>query len=385
MALTVSVLLHLLGIWLAYVLAPVESELQQFWVRRPKRVIEPQRFTSHPTLPVPRPLLEQLRSEGTPQDVDIGTVSVPGDILVRPDILLAEQSLPQVAGGGKRPWESKKESLRVDLYQLKPTGKPLALVDPVALDAERRRRTVAIIDPETGKLKQAFLHLPAYTNAPTPCEGCPGYHGGRQAREIYNFITWGAALSGRVPIQTEIHWFKLGGCIRWPAPALKGFDKRDPIHTYGCRPRRHILSYAQMKEYSVLLLQYMDVESTETLGRYLIEGGFAMMNRTQLALVRQELQSKVGQRIKAVTLELGHPIFHSYYDFTRYVPGNGICPFGIVPIRGLQLDGRLVAVVGIGFVMDQNCPGNEFYVNVIAYGLIQPSPMGGRYISRRTD
>ncbi|NKB66353.1 MAG: hypothetical protein GKR89_04785 [Candidatus Latescibacteria bacterium] len=377
--LTASALAHLLAFWLVHLLVPPDLQQRLYRsTRLPIRHFPIERFKARPAIALPQTTLDRLHTEGTPTAVGDAT-DVPQTAAPTVEAPMPDDHRPLL--GAKPPVEIGRDTLDLEIF---PASQPTQLptVDPVLFDTERRRRTVAIIDSKSSKLKRAYLHLPAYSNAPSQCQKCPAYHQGREVDEIYKFITRGAALPERIPIETKIHWQRLGGCIGWPAPTLAGFDEPDPIHTFGCRPQRHILHYTEMKEYSLLLLSYIDVESTQALVRYLLEGGFAILDWDQLPLVRQALQDQVGERVESVTLELGHPLFHSYYDFTRYVPGNPICPYGIEPLRGLQLDGRLIALSGIGFITDHNCPGNKFYVNAIAYALIQPSPMGGRYSSR---
>ena len=68
-----------------------------------------------------------------------------------------------------------------------------------------------------------------------------------------------------------------------------------------------------MKEYSVLLLQYIDVESTEAMARYLMDGGFAVVSYGQLRILQREIQKHVSDhRLQAVKLGLEHPLFLRY-------------------------------------------------------------------------
>ena len=116
--------------------------------------------------------------------------------------------------------------------------------------------------------------------------------------------------------------------------------------------------------------------------RYLLEGGFAAARSGQLSLLQRAIQEKVGDRLQRVKVGLEHPLFHSYYDIEEYVPSWIKCP-PTGPLPGLELDGRLIAIVPPPFVLRFPCPSNELYVNVLAYALIQPSRMGGRYMVRK--
>lgn len=260
---------------------------------------------------------------------------------------------------------------------------PWAL-DLVELDAYRRQRTIAIVDPKTRKLSSAQLHLPAYMNALDHGSGCPPYQRGQEIVEVLDLLGRGFQVPRPTPIASQIHWFRLGPCGGLSQPVqARCCNDDDPIHTFSNHPGRHILAYEEMKEYSVLSLQLIDIESTEAMVRYLMEGGFALVKGQQLSLLQEKLKIRVGARLKLVTIELGHPLFHSFYDITKYVdptPPPTNCP-PIEPLPGLELDGRLIVVVGPRFNRKYPCQANKFYVNVLAYALIQPSPMGGRYLS----
>lgn len=287
--------------------------------------------------------------------------------------------------GGQATGDSaEKELLRRLLFHESNEGLPQEL-DPVELDAYGRQHTVVIVDPETRKLKRAQLHLPVYRNAPAPGP-CSPYFGGQETDEVMDLLSRGFRVPRSTPLSSQIHWFQLGPCGRRSQPVQDGCcGNEDPIHTFPDRPTRHILTYGEMKEYPVLFLQVIDVESTEATARYLIEGGFVMASGHQLPLLQQALQVRVGARLKPVVVELGHPLFHSFYDITAYVdltPPPTNCP-AIGPLPGLELDGRLIAVIEPRFNRNYPCRANKLFVNVLAYALIQPSPMGGRYLSRR--
>ncbi len=138
-----------------------------------------------------------------------------------------------------------------------------------------------------------------------------------------------------------------------------------------------------MKEYAVLFLSHIDVESTEALVSCLAEGGVAFLaDRGQLSLLEREIGSRFGDRLQRVMVELGHPLFHSFYDITKYVAAGPRCP-GIGPLPALELDGRLVALVPPRFTVDAPRMANQFHVNALAFALVQPRRMGGRYLARK--
>ena len=107
------------------------------------------------------------------------------------------------------------------------------------------------------------------------------------------------------------------------------------------------------------------------------------MSSIQMALCEAELDRRYGSRVERRTLELDHPVFHSFYDITRYRPGNRFCA-GFGPVPALVLDGRVTATTPPpGFNTRYPCPANQVFVNHLAFALIQPSAMGGRYEARR--
>ena len=91
-----------------------------------------------------------------------------------------------------------------------------------------------------------------------------------------------------------------------------------------------------------------------------------------------------GVELEAVEISLGHPLFHAYFDITRYREAPRGCP-PVAPVPGLELDGRLVAVAPPRFTPRLPCPANKLFVNALAFGLIQPSQMGGRYLAPKQE
>ena len=68
------------------------------------------------------------------------------------------------------------------------------------------------------------------------------------------------------------------------------------------------------------------------------------------------------------------------------------------PFLGLEIDGRLAAIGGLSYRIERTSGStaggafsgvalkphlaNMLYVNALAYGLVQPSALGGRYLQR---
>ena len=133
-----------------------------------------------------------------------------------------------------------------------------------------------------------------------------------------------------------------------------------------------------MNQYPVVFLSYIGVESYEVLAQYLVAGGFVIGAHLPSL---QEYLSQIGESAEIVKIELGHPLFHAFFDVTEYREKSRACP-PVGPLNALQLHNRVAAIAGVpGFILELPCPSNRLYVNAIAFGLIQQSGMGGRYIS----
>ncbi len=346
-SLVCAALLHILVFWLIDLFIPPEVQQQFFRARlvvRPK--LKPKRFEPRRAISIPRQILERMREEVVPLYPKAESLEMKLEALPVSEQPLAEEFLPLRWEKGKGRWETQLDTVDIDL-DIATHEAELPEMDAVQLGAERRRYNVILIDRETGKLKEAYLHLPAYRGP-----------GANRLEKLLRALKYGESLSGKMPLIYEV----------------------DVCKSY---PQRHILHYSEMKEYSVLLLEYINVESTESLVRYLMEGGFAVVNSGQIQVLRREIQRKVGDRLQAIKIGLEHPLFHTYYDITEYTSPKGFpkCPL-VKPVYGLEFDGRLIAVTGVPFTSGKPCIINELYVNILVYGLIQPSKMGGRYVVR---
>lgn len=384
-ALLLSALLHGLGVWLAHVLIPLDFEERAFRVRLPVRRMEIKRLKSRPPLPVPHQFLERLRAaEGAP-DLEIELATGEEVSLPEVEIPLVDEGLPLV--GKEKPSAVERDTLNASLDHLEQVGElPLDLVE---LDAEARERTVVLLDPDTGKLKKAYLHIPCYRNSRDRHGGRRlaqtmerGWHGGRELAQTMKMIERGERLPSWPPFENQIHWYNLGdSSSRWIP--VEGEPAPDPIHRFPTFYGRQKLTYQEVKKYPFLATDYIDVESTDVMIRYLMEGGFALLNGGQYYHLKRELERTVEKRLETVRIGLGHPVFHAYYDVTEYRDPNGTCP-SVGPLWTLRLDGRLIAITGVPrFNLAAPCLSNQLYVNALVYGLVQPSRMGGRYIARK--
>ena len=355
---------------MAYLLIPEELEKRVFRVRVPVRKMEIERLKPRPPIPVPHQLLERLRAEEYMSDLEMD----PGMDEVAP---LPELEIPQLDEGiilAKKEWRRRAgegDTLDARLSLLEHvTELPVAL-DLVGLAAEARERTVVLIDPVTGKLKKAFLHIPCYRGS-----------GGRELAEALDMIERGKLLPSWPPFENRIHWYHLGrGARKWIPVEWELVP--DPIHGFPMFYARKRLPYQVAKEYPLLDMTYIDVESTEVMVRYLMEGGFVFLKGGQYSHLQRELERTADTRVEMVLVELGHPLFHSFFDIAEYRDPSSHCP-GVSPLAGLQLDGRLIAITGVPrFISNAPCYSNQLYVNALAYGLIQPSKMGGRYKAKK--
>ena len=274
-------------------------------------------------------------------------------------------------------------------------------MDPMALDAEVRKRTIVLVDPETGKLKQAWLHLPVYTRGEGGCQGCPPRTVNRTIGDPLERIPQGSDLPAPVPVISRVHTFPLGPRIMLPEIAfmeIEGFPLPDPIHAFPLNPQRHLLHPTEMSAYPVLDLHQIDVESTGAMVDYLLSGGFGLVGQGQLSLLSAALRTRVGERLQQISIGTDHPLFDAYFAIDRYQKQRHCCQYAsgdliaagcrkycpsFGPLTGLQLDDRLVAVTGAPpYTTDCDCLANQLYVNVLAFALAQPSQMGGRYLVR---
>jgi hypothetical protein len=260
------------------------------------------------------------------------------------------------------------------------TGLPLAL-DLLELDAQARKLNVALIDPETGRLKQGWIHLPAYMKVG---------HGLQIAMET---AARGFGLPGGVPLRVEVRYYSLGkyGCCKEPCPCENAIYPPDAIHSFPLCCTRHILDHAEMRDYSVIDLRYIDVESTPAMVDYLAAGGFGIVGYGQLRLLRANLADRFGERVAEVKVGLDHPLFRVFFTVGTYRPGincgtryRSIFCSPVGPLSGVTLDGRLVAVSGVPRYEERcDCPANRLFINTYVFALTQPGPMNRAFLLPR--
>ncbi|MFA6108981.1 MAG: hypothetical protein WDA75_09430 [Candidatus Latescibacterota bacterium] len=261
------------------------------------------------------------------------------------------------------------------------TGLPLAL-DLLELDAQSRRLNVALIDPETGRLKLGWIHLPAYMKY------------GHELQVAMETAARGFGLPGGVPLRVEVKYFSVGKCCKHPTqpcPCENAIYAPDPIHSLPLCCTRHILGHTEMRDYSVIDLRYIDVESTPAMVDYLAAGGFGIVGYGQLRLLQANLADRFNERVAEVKVGLDHPLFRVFFTVGTYRPGSNcgtryrsIFCSAVGPLSGVTLDGRLVAISGVPRYEERcDCPANRLYINTYVFALTQPGPMNRAFLLPR--
>jgi len=279
-----------------------------------------------------------------------------------PQVAATETLLPEdrlaapVAVPGRKDWLEQSDKVAVQLDTLD-RYRGVGPVDWVEAHAIGKHRTAVIVDPNTGHLKQAYLHVPSYL--------------GRQGNTLANaldMVERGLQLSRRAPFEITVHYYPLGlPSSRW-IPTEKE-PVPDPAHRFPLYYRREKLAYQEMIEYPLIEMKNIDPQSTEVMVRYLLNGGFALNGA--VGSLSQVLHERVGDAAQIEQIGLDHALFSSFYTIEKYKEPNIVCP-GIYPLTGLTLEGRLVAVAGLpNFNPDHPCKSNELYVNALVYGLVQ--------------
>lgn len=243
---------------------------------------------------------------------------------------------------------------------LAPLAVPLLREGPQILQDLAEKRTFALIDPRSAKLLRAWLFLPA-TGA------CGMYSAAKVLDDLLKGMKRGQATARDVPLEYEVHAVPCG----------------------------HALRAAELTGYRVVLTDFVGVDSTAALARHLAAGGFALISEGQLRQVEAALQRDGRRRAARVQITADHPLLHAFHDIDPYTFAHmeGVPR----PVAGLEIDGRLAAVAGLRYRIERTSGyvhgffvgaarkpylSNLLYINALAYGLVQPSAMGGRYLAR---
>jgi hypothetical protein len=254
-------------------------------------------------------------------------------------------SLAAVSERGKVVWRGERDSLVLGAETL--TDRLPIAPDLIELDAMRRRESVVVIDPQTGKLHKAYWRLPA--NRPGPAN---------RLESMLYALKRGVALPDGTPIEYDLDYY----------------------------PKGYALRYEEAAQYPVLMMQAISLRSMEDLARYVVGGGFVVQSGDLTALARA-IRARANVEVKQIEIGLEHPLFRASYEIDAYsqkhLPPKSTCrcPF-IEPLNGLEINGRHIAVALARYMTCGPCRYNQLYVNALTFGLTQPSPMGGRYMRR---
>lgn len=256
-----------------------------------------------------------------------------------------------------------------------------------AIRAQLLGETVVLVDPETGRLARASWRLPVYGREACPGQVCIDYNGRFRAFEDDLRST----LEGRdLPPAAADPWPGLAERKPQPLPLRATLDDGysfnyqpsaqrarvppDPVHTYGWQPFRDALAGEELQRYPVVLLQWIDPASSQALGRYLGDGGFAVVTARQLDRLAAALAEQLDRkRVRQVGIWSGHPLMRAWFQIDDYYPAPRSADEA--PVVGLEVDGRLAAVA-------LRSRRTDLFVNAVVYGLAQPTDLGGRYPSR---
>lgn len=240
--------------------------------------------------------------------------------------------------------------------------------DPVLLDAERRRRSVVLVDPANPRRLSACIYLPATGGRP----------GGRRALDMADHARRGTNLGTRVDDAVDL-------TIR-----LRLF------------PPGHSLSLNELLEFPMVWTRMLDVHRSQgNLAAYMEQGGVVLADLGEFGLLEDALETRCGARLRRVYLTLEHPLYRSFYTIDRYhyftdrILRNP-CMRSVLPVDALCLDDRVVAISTYmtydpGFYVKpasrrieynwwSACVANRLALNVFIYGLVRPGAVAGRYV-----
>ena len=203
LSLLASALIHLVVVGLLEWLLPprVERESWRPTVRR-YRPLPVRRHEPRAPVPVSREMVRRVL--GT--EPSLAAVPPSGDAAPLPLPATPPPPPERVQPLDVRQSREREPDTVPDSVMWKDQVMDLPVPDRVELDAERRRRNVAIIDPATGKLERAWLHLPC---VPPKLSGSPG--------------------------STQPLSFERGYKLPWPSPPR---NRGPPEQTRGLRPIR---------------------------------------------------------------------------------------------------------------------------------------------------
>ena len=386
-----SLLLHLLVGGMAEYW-PYRQQPPAYVVYRPGEIDQrPFQRRERTTVQRRRAFIGRVASKPSPREQTLAKLDAEGLLLeqgmVSADSVLVTSDSLRVALGAvveRGRWEEDalqvwRDSLAQPLAAGRNKEDELAIISPFELELIGRvkRESVALVDPLTGRLERAFWYFPAY--AEYGRFGVDKYGRNIHSLELRSFRARLAELrtGGPLPLIAEMDDRYQLDAGASPAP--------DSIHRYGRFSRRDVLSYEQMRAYPVLVLCYIDARSQQDLVRHLLAGGYALVDGRQLHGLEQALKEQATGRVRRSDIWSGHPLMGAYHSLGQYTPSaRGV---GEPPLRGLEVDGRLVAVSlsETHPSCSRICPFScdpALFANAAAYGLIQAGNLGKVYSSR---
>lgn len=364
-ALAASALLHAGAVWLADLFLPREAV---------RVVFLPVSLPPLPARALPAPAgaarLRPAAEPAAPRGLRGAAAAVDGlaeagaraDGAAAPAPFAADGMAPGVLGA-RAPYEARPDCLEVPAYRGEHvTERPVA-PSAVDLDAERRARTVVVVDPDDPRNLRVWMRLPAHPNM------------GRRAAVMAQYWRRGFLLGSDDAVDLELELDVLAA--------------------------HHRLKLGDLRRYALVWTDLLrEQPPVEDLAGYLEEGGFLLTG--SFDAVEAQLRRRRPAAVERVYLTREHPLFHAFFDvdyqFLRNLPApRNPCKYNVMPVDALQLDGRVVALAtwqtfDPGFVVYgwrqiyyneyAACLSNKFAVNVFLYGLIQPGGFAGRYRAR---
>ena len=150
----------------------------------------------------------------------------------------------------------------------------------------------------------------------------------------------------------------------------------------------------QRNPHSPLAITFAVSTLSHLLARHLASGAFAMTDTRQMQQMERVLEEEGRRNVKRIELIPRDPLFHAFFDIDAHTFEG----MGVGRLYGLEIDGRLAAIGGLSYRVERTPdynPGgsigrealkphlaNLLYINALAYGLVQPSALGGRYLDK---
>ena len=226
--------------------------------------------------------------------------------------------------------------------------------------ARGQGRSVVILD-STGQLARAYCFLPIYgIYVPRLNKTSVG---GRSVRNTYADLFHALERSLQELSQNTSLHIELDAHYQVEVDSTASVIP-DPIHRWGEFSHRAVLTLEQTSQYPFLSLQYIDVESTQSLALYVLAGGFSLMDQKQLDRLEAELNTHAELQVRRIEVDSGHPLMKAYYPLAGY------------HIQGLEVNGRLAAIAPLGSGQ------SPFLINAVVYALMQPSNLAERLVEK---